>query len=50
MEILQEYLFLRNASQPSTKATGCEMFLYVILYSAMSRIISQEKQVGFELA
>ena len=48
--ILQGYLFLRNASQPTTKATGCEILLYVILYSAMSRIISQKKQVGFELA
>ena len=48
--ILQGYLFFRNASQPTTKATGCEILLYVILYSAMSRIISQKKQVGFELA
>ena len=48
--ILQGYLFLRNASQPTTKATGCQILLYVILYSAMGRIISQKKQVGFELA
>ena len=48
--ILQRYLFLRNASQQTTKAPGCEIFLYVILYSAMSQIISQKKQVGFELA
>ena len=47
--ILQGYLFLHNASQPTTKATGWEIFLYVILYSVMSRIISQKKQVGFEL-
>ena len=48
--ILQGYLFLRNANQPTTKATSCEILLYVILYSAMSGIISQKKQVGFELA
>ena len=48
--ILQGYLFLRNASQSTTKATGCEVLLYVILYSATSRIISYKKQVGFELA
>ena len=47
--ILQGYLFLRNTSQPTKKATRCEILLYVILYSAMSRIISQKKQVGFEL-
>ena len=41
--ILQGYLFFGNASQPGTKATGCEILLYVILYSAMSRIISQNK-------
>ena len=46
--ILQGYLFLRNASQPTTKATGCEILLYVILNSAMSRIMSQKKQVGFQ--
>ena len=48
--ILQGYLFLRNASQPTTKVTGCEIFLHVILHSAMNRIISQKKQVGFEMA
>ena len=45
--ILQGYLLLRNASQPTTKATGCEILLYVILYSAMSRIISQKKTGRF---
>ena len=48
--ILQGYLFLRNASQQITKATGREILLYVILYSAMSRNISQKKQVDFDLA
>ena len=48
--ILQGYLFLRNASQPTTKVTGCEISLHVILHSAMNRIISQKKQVGFEMA
>ena len=46
--ILQGYLLLRNASQPTTKATGREILLYVILYSAMSRIMSQKKQVGLQ--
>ena len=48
--ILQGYLFLRIASQPTAEPTGCEILLNVILYSAMNRIISQKKQVGFELA
>ena len=41
--ILQGYLFLRNGSQPTTIATGREILLHVILYSAMSLIISQKK-------
>ena len=48
--ILQRYLFLRNASQSTTKEIECEILLYVILYSAMRRIIGQKKQVGFEQA
>ena len=34
---------------PTTKATGYEILLYVLLYSARSWYISQEKQVGYEL-
>ena len=40
---------LSNASRPIPKATGCEILLYVVLYSAMSWYISQGKQVGHEL-
>ena len=38
-----------NTSGPTTKTTGCEMLLKVVLYSARSRCINQEQQVGFEL-
>ena len=40
---------LSNASQPNTKVTGCEILLYVVLYSAKSWYISQKKQLGYEL-
>ena len=35
IEILQGYISLRDGSQPTTKATGCEILLYLILNSAM---------------
>ena len=43
--ILQEQKPLRNAIQKTTKATGCEMLLYVVSYSVWSWCISQEKQL-----
>ena len=47
--IFQGYLSLRNASQATTKATGCEILLYVILNSAMSRIMNQKKTGRFTI-
>ena len=47
--IFRGYISLRNASRLTSKATGCEILLYVVLYSAMSWCISQGKQVGHEL-
>ena len=43
--IMQGYIFLFNVSQPTVKATGCEILFYMVLYSAGSWFISQEKQV-----
>ena len=40
---------LSNASWPTTKAIGCKILFYMVLYSVGSRYISQEKQVGYEL-
>ena len=37
------------ASRPTTKVTGYEILLYVLLYSARSWYINQEKLVGYEL-
>ena len=48
--ILLRLIFLRNSSRPTTTATGCEILLHVVLYSARSRYISQEKWVGSEFA
>ena len=39
---------LHKSSQPTTKATGCEIVLCVVSYLDRSRCISQERQVGFE--
>ena len=39
---------LRKSSQPTTKATGCEILLYVVSDLDRSQCISQERQVGFE--
>ena len=40
---------LRNTSRPTPKATGCEILLYMVFYSATNQYISQAKQVGHEL-
>ena len=40
--ILQGQISLHNASQPTTKATGCEILLYVVLYSTRSWYISRK--------
>ena len=34
---------------PTTKATWCDILLYVVLYSGNSQYIIQEKQVIYEL-
>ena len=47
--IFQGKISLRNAIQPTKKATGCEILLYVVLYVARIRYITHEKQVGYEL-
>ena len=39
-----------NASQPTIKATGCEVYLCVVLYLVKNFYISHEKQVHYELA
>ena len=46
---LQGQISLHKDGRPTTKTTKCEIFLCVVLYSARSWQISQEKQVGDEL-
>ena len=43
-------MFLHNSSRLTTTAAGWEILLHVVLYSARSRYISQEKWVGSEFA
>ena len=43
-------MFLHNSSRLTTAAAGWEILLHVVLYSARSRYISQEKWVGSEFA
>ena len=47
--ILQGEITLRNANRPTANAAGYEILSYVVLYSARSWYISQEKQVVCEL-
>ena len=42
--------YLCNSSRPTMMATGCQILLCVVLYSARSWYISQEKWVGSEFA
>ena len=37
------------ATRPTTKATGYDILFYILIYSARSWFINQEKQVGYEL-
>ena len=40
--ILQGQISLHNANRPTTKTTGCEILLYVVLYSTRSWYISRK--------
>ena len=48
--ILHGYISLDNSSWPTTRATGKEILLHVVLYLARSWFISQEKWVDSEFA
>ena len=45
---LQGQISLRNSSRPTTKTTGWEVLVCMVLYSVRSWYISQEKQVHYE--
>ena len=47
--ILQGYISVCNLSQPTRKATGCEILFYVVLYTSRRWYISQKKQVAYKL-
>ena len=36
--ILQGQIYIRKASQPTTKTTGCEILLYIVLYTGYSGV------------
>ena len=44
-----DFEYVTYASWPTTKATECEILLYVVLNSARTWYINQKKQAGYEL-